>query len=179
MRSDRRRAPPLRGAPSSGTGAGSGRPGSAHRRFRGGSGSDAAALAVGDRGGAGALSACSRWRRASPHSCASSAASAKARWLSRASGFCAASRLEALEPSQRRRAVMDRAVNLREIRMGSGPPGAFDGLCRRPGPPVLQQQCGHDGRPERRGPASAPGPVPPNLRRWRRSPPASAARLSS
>ena len=50
--------------------------------------------------------------------------------------------LEALDPDEGRRAVVDCAVQLREIPMGSCPPGALDGLGRRSGATILEQRAG-------------------------------------
>src|SRR5260370_6427527 len=50
--------------------------------------------------------------------------------------------LEALQPIEWWRAVVDRAVNLYEIRMGNRLPSGFDGLCRRSGAAILEQHSG-------------------------------------
>src|SRR6266446_2877862 len=48
--------------------------------------------------------------------------------------------LDALDPSKRWLAGMDRAIYLYELRVGSRPPCAFYRLCSRSRPPVVQQQ---------------------------------------
>src|SRR5260370_33892063 len=50
--------------------------------------------------------------------------------------------LEALQPIEWWRAVVDRAVNLYEIRMGNRLPGGWDGVCRRWGAAIWEQHSG-------------------------------------
>ena len=125
------------------------------RRRAGAAGPDAGS-GTGDKGGGGAASPARDGGAPRPRAAPRARPPPAARWVSRAAGFSPPA-ARSLEPVERRRANMDRAENLCEIRMGHRPPCPLDrfrrGRARRP-----QAAAARNGPPESQDRASAPAP---------------------